>query len=103
MGASHEVGHDEEEGKFSVAVEGLESHLAYEKRDDGTLVLYHTFVPKALRNRGIAASLVKAALAHAEEHGFRVLPTCSYVVSYMDRHEEYAHLRRSDGSDSDIM
>ncbi len=59
----------------------------------------HTFVPKSLRGRGIAASLVRAALAYAEANSYKVVPTCSYVASYMNRHEEFSHLRRDPGTE----
>jgi len=48
----------------------------------------NTAVPPELQGRGIAAALVKAALAHAKANGLKVNPLCSYVQAYMRRHPE---------------
>ena len=56
----------------------------------GTLALTHTEVPQQLEGRGIASALVKAAFAHAKENGMDVLPVCSYVRAWVQRHPEVA-------------
>jgi uncharacterized protein len=50
-------------------------------------------VPAAIGGRGIAAALMKAALAHAEASGWTVVPACSYANAYMTRHPETRHLK----------
>ena len=52
------------------------------------MTMPHTYVPRPLEGRGIAAALVAAALAHARAAGLRVRPDCSYVARYMRRHPE---------------
>jgi predicted GNAT family acetyltransferase len=59
---------------------------------DGVMHLVHTEVPPALEGRGIAAALVQAALAWADEQHFKVRPRCSYVQVYMQRHPETKRL-----------
>lgn len=54
----------------------------------GVMRLTHTEVPPAIEGRGIAAALVRAALAHAEANGLKVEPWCSYVRTYLRRHPE---------------
>lgn len=46
--------------------------------------MVHTYVPGSKRGRGLAARLCDASFAHAQRHGMRVVPTCSYisVISY---------------------
>jgi uncharacterized protein len=48
----------------------------------------HTEVPSQLEGRGIASALVKASFAHAAANGMDVLPVCSYVRSWVQRHPE---------------
>jgi len=86
------IEHDPERGRFQARVEG---HLcvADYRLADGVMHMHHTEVPSALEGRGIAAALVRAALAHAREHGHRVNPQCSYVRTYMRRHPETASLQ----------
>jgi predicted GNAT family acetyltransferase len=52
----------------------------------------HTEVAPELEGQGIAAELVRAALAHAREHGLKVRPLCSYVQAYTRRHPEVQSL-----------
>jgi predicted GNAT family acetyltransferase len=59
---------------------------------DKVLDLYSTWVPPAERGRQVAARLVAAALAHAREHGYRVVPSCWYVRRWFDAHPDHADL-----------
>ena len=59
----------------------------------GVLTFYHTEVPRQLRGRGIAARLVREALQQVRAQGLKVVPSCSYVTTYIDRHPEFADLR----------
>lgn len=71
--------------RFELAIDGQLAICDYH-RDGNTLVLPHTVVPASLQGRGIAATLVQAALDWARAEGLKVQPSCSYVASYMRRH-----------------
>lgn len=79
--------HNPAASRFEASVDGLLSVADYALQG-GVMVLHHTFVPTALRGRGVAAALVHEALAHARSQGLKVEPSCSYVASYMQRHPE---------------
>jgi predicted GNAT family acetyltransferase len=88
------VEHDKENQQFISEVEGKISHLKYEVLPDGkTLDYVSTYVPPELRGREIAGTLVKFALEYAKENHYSVIPSCSFVRSYMDRHPEYQDMR----------
>ncbi len=53
-------------------------------------VANHTFVPPAMRGRGVAQQLVEALVADARGQGFRIVPQCSYVEVLFRRHPEWA-------------
>ncbi|MGC9451152.1 MAG: GNAT family N-acetyltransferase [Oceanipulchritudo sp.] len=55
----------------------------------------HTEVPPELRGQGVAAELATAALEHARENGWRVVPACSYIEVFIRRNREYADLVES--------
>lgn len=80
-----EVTHNEQAQCFELYVDGHRAHLDYRPQGEGTLDYYHTFVPTELRGRSIAGLLTKAALEYAQEHGFKVLPSCSYVEVFIRR------------------
>ncbi len=83
--------HNPPEHRFEMEVDGHLSVVEYAPRDH-TVVFTHTFVPPELRGRGIAEKLVRAALAHAGEAGWRIVPACSYVAAYIGRHPEFKPL-----------
>lgn len=82
------VVHDAAGEKFFIALPEGECVLDYRKIDDSTLEYYHTFVPPALRGRGLAAILVQYALDYAKNNGLKVIPSCSYVRAYIERNHK---------------
>ena len=86
------INHDDAARRFSTEVEGHQAEL--NNRLDGTVMhITHTGVPPEIGGRGIAAGLMKAALAHAEASGWTVVPACSYANAYMLKHPETRHLK----------
>lgn len=88
------VVHDAAASRFEAEVDGQRGVADYELRH-GTMLMHHTYVPAALRGRGVAAALVAAALDHARAQGLKVRPLCSYVSTYMRRHPETRDLLAS--------
>ena len=86
------IEHDETAGRFSARVHGHLCVCDYRLRD-GVMFMTHTEVAPELEGQGIAAALVRAALAHARERGLQVRPLCSYVQAYMRRHPEVQSLQ----------
>jgi hypothetical protein len=84
--------HNTAASRFETTVDGLTCVAAYHRSGD-VIDMGHTGVPRALEGRGIAAALVKAALAWVSAEGLKVRPSCSYVRAYMARHPETQALR----------
>ena len=53
------------------------------------LFLIHTEVPAILRGKGVGAVIVQRALQYAKDHGYKVVPICVYVQSYLKAHPEW--------------
>lgn len=87
------VTHDADRRTF-VTPDG--AHLDYEL-SDGRASFVHTFVPPELRGQGHAGVLTRAALAHAQQAGWQVVPVCSYVQVFLRRNPEFASARLADG------
>ena len=87
------VHHDPARGAFTVREDGAEAVLEYTRSDTSAVAFVHTYVPPALRGRGIAERLVTAGLTWALEHGLRVTAQCPYVAGYLERHPEWQDLR----------
>jgi len=86
-----EIKQDTGKNKFVSFVEGYEAVVEYTLKDN-VIDLYRTFTPPELRGKGIAGKVVKYALEHAKENNLKVIPTCSYVKAYIERHENYKEL-----------
>lgn len=79
--------HNEPAARFEATVDGLLCVASY-RRSPGVVDMNHTGVPRVLEGRGIAAALVREALAWAAAEGLKVRPSCSYVRVYMQRHPQ---------------
>lgn len=90
--ADLDIRHDAAQSCFECQVDGLRCVIDYRLQGE-VMHIDHTEVPPALEGRGIAAAMVRFALAHAREHGLKVNPLCSYVRVYMQRHAETHDLR----------
>lgn len=84
--------------RFELEVDGKVAILEYREQDPNVLAFTHTFVPPELRGRNLAAQLTRFALEDARKQGKKVVPQCSYVVTFMKRNKEYDELRSPSGS-----
>ncbi|HYW07359.1 MAG TPA: GNAT family N-acetyltransferase [Longimicrobium sp.] len=83
--------HNEAEGRYEFTTDGQTAVLAYTV-EKGMLSLDHTVVPPELEGRGIGSKLAKFALDEARAGGKKILPRCSFIRTYLERHPEYAPL-----------
>ena len=64
---------------------------AYQRRGD-QVVFTHTEVDPDAEGSGVGSTLVRGALDDVRAHGLRVVPRCSFVRGYIERHPDYADL-----------
>lgn len=83
--------HEKENERFVIYVEGHEVYVEYTMRNN-SIDLHHTYTHPALRGKGLAALVVKAALEYAKVNKFKVIPTCSYVQAFIAKNDEYKEL-----------
>ena len=76
-------------GRFELEAEGGVAFTKY-RLAPGTVVITHTEVPRELRGRGIASTLVKGALTLIRTEGLKVAARCGFVAAYLDKHPEEA-------------
>jgi uncharacterized protein len=89
------VAHDRERSRYELTVDGTVNAFAeYIERGDIT-VFHHTVTNAAMRGRGLAAIVVRAALDDTRARGRMVDPQCWYVAQFIDAHPEYADLLAS--------
>jgi predicted GNAT family acetyltransferase len=93
-----EISHDVAAHRFTTTVAGERAVLDYTLAAD-VMTITHTEVPSSIEGRGIAAQLTRKAIDTAREHGWRVVPACSYAASYLARHPLDEEGRRQHESD----
>lgn len=67
--------------------------LSYHQRGE-KIVIDRTFVPAHLRGKGIAATITRDALLEARRLGWKIIPDCSYVETFILRNPEFGDLLR---------
>lgn len=77
-----------EEKRFVINIDGKEVYVEFDMRTN-KMDLDHTYTHPDLRGKGLAAQVVRAALEYAKENNLKVIPTCSYVRSFISKNEEY--------------
>lgn len=86
------ITHNPATQRFETVIDGHTAFLSYQVIDDTTLNYNHTIVPSALGGRGIGSALVKFALDTAQAHHKKIVPSCSFVANYIDKHPNYQSL-----------
>lgn len=81
--------------RYELELEGASAFIDY-RRDGRKVIMTHAEVPIALRGGGIGSALVKGALALVRERGEKVVPLCSFVAQYMQRHPQTLDLLAGD-------
>lgn len=88
--ADIEVRHVPERQRYEAVLDGdVAGFTEYEPRDDGVLVFPHTVVEKAYEGRGVGSALVRGALDDVRSQGRKIVPLCSFVAAWVDRHGDY--------------
>lgn len=77
--------------RYELDVDGTLAFIDY-TRSAGEISFDHTEVPASLGGKGVGSRLAQGALALARDAGLKVVPRCSFIASYIERHPEFAGL-----------
>lgn len=78
--------------RFEIHLLDKMSYLEYQIKMK-KMIFAHTEVPVELAGQGIAKTLVKHALQYAEDNNYKVIAVCKFSERFLDKHQEYNHLR----------
>ena len=79
---------NKEKQRFELGVNGTVAYLTYDVVDE-VWHLPHTIVPKEIGGKGVGTRLVKQSLDHLLERNIKYMPICSFIVSFVAKHQEY--------------
>jgi predicted GNAT family acetyltransferase len=68
------------------------AHIAYRMRGEDTIDLVHTEVEREFEGQGLGSKIAKFALDDARARGLKVVPSCSYIAGWVNKHPEYGDL-----------
>src|SRR5258705_5633626 len=74
--------------RLELQIDGELAFIEYTLRHD-TLFLIHTEVSPLLKGKGAGSAIVQKALQYAKDHHYKIVPTCSFVQSYLTKHQEW--------------
>lgn len=87
-----EFRHNVSGGRFeAVRDDEVVGFVSY-RLSEPTCAMEHTIVPDEYSGQGIAGRVVAYALDSARQLGWSVLPYCSFISSYIGKHEDYLDL-----------
>jgi uncharacterized protein len=87
-GGELDIRHAEAGGRGAFYVEQGGSRVAeltYSRASPGRVIVEHTEVSDTLRGQGVAKKLVLAAVEWARSTGTKIVPTCPYARSVIER------------------
>lgn len=81
-----------ERNRYEITADGRLAGFCEYTVTDGLITFTHTEVFGEFSGRGLAGTLVAAALDDVRRQGLRARPLCPYVAAYIKRHTAYADL-----------
>jgi predicted GNAT family acetyltransferase len=89
------VVHQPEHDRFAIYLGDTLAGVAVYRDEQGRRVFTHTEVAEAFAGRGLAGRLAAFALDETRSDGLSVVPICSFIAAYIERHPTYQDLVES--------
>ena len=77
---------------FELQVNQSTAFIELDKIDPNILDLIHTKVPDELSEQGVGSKLVAGALQYCKDNELKIIPSCEFVKSYIEKHSEWKDL-----------
>jgi uncharacterized protein len=78
-----------EQDRYSISADGKKAGFTEFIDHGGQRIFPHTEVDEAFEGRGLATILVREALEATRADGLRIVPVCSLVASFLEKHHEF--------------
>lgn len=78
-------------GRYVARIGGVdgEAEITFTVRGPSLISADHTGAPESMRGTGAALALVNYMIVDARSTGFKIIPTCPYVLAQYKRHPEW--------------
>lgn len=82
-------------GSYIATLDGERAEMTYTRVNDDLVSIDHTFVPEALRGRGIAQALAAYAVQDIRQLNGKLVAKCSFMQAQLKRHPEWSDVEKS--------
>ena len=86
---SEEIRHDAARQRYSLAIDGVEAYLTYERPKPGHRHITHTIVPDALGGRGLGKKLVTRIMDDIIAAGETVSSSCWFATGVIEKSPDF--------------
>ena len=76
-----------EKSRFELEIDG-QIAVADFVLQPGEITITHVIVPPSLRGGGVASRLGAEVVAYSKRENLRIVPQCSFMAAYLERHSE---------------
>ena len=84
-------------GRYVARIDGVdgEAELRFTVRGPSLISADHTEAPVSMRGTGAAMALVEHMIGDARASGFKIVPTCPYMLAQYGKHPEWSDVMTS--------
>ena len=87
-----EVRDNRQRARYELLVDGEVAALVQYSMRGGRIILLHTEVDDARSGKGLATELIRGTLDDIRMRGIPMVPVCSFVERFVEKHPEYDDL-----------
>lgn len=88
MTAATTVRRNDARHRYEILVDGTVAGSMVYRPHGEALELVHTEVGEAHQGQGLAGQLARFALDEARRSGRKIIPSCAYIATYLERHPQ---------------
>jgi predicted GNAT family acetyltransferase len=81
-----------ERHRYELDIDGKKAAEIVYRLEGTTIELVHTEVKPGHEGQGLASRIATFAFEDAKKRGLKVIPTCTYIQRFVQKHPQYADL-----------
>jgi predicted GNAT family acetyltransferase len=91
MSDYEEILNNHRNGQFEYLVGNDKAILTYRIKEE-TMFFMHTMVPDRSEGQGIGSLLAERALMYAKLNGYKIVPLCPFVLSFVNKNPQWKEM-----------
>ncbi|UGT41779.1 N-acetyltransferase [Nocardia yamanashiensis] len=75
--------------RYEIGVDGVRAGQTDYVDTEKQRIFFHTEIGQEFGGRGLASTLIRAALDSTREQGLRIVPVCPFVKAFVEKHHDF--------------